>query len=486
MLQPMAGPAIRESQQIANVAFREVQQISGLALQEIQQFAQSVLREIRQFPEPAIPTSQGAGPTQTSAPAPTGTRPAADQAAAIAGDNSSLLAAAAKSSSKVPATTTKGRSGYIYYRYGNQSDPTTLPTPIPGLALEGGGTDIDLLYQWMAARADGVDATVSSNNLELPDHARPQAGNFLVLGTTKDNSYDSYIYGLAQADGIPLNSVATLDIPSTEAANDPFVAQTIAKASAIFIMGGDQSTYVNDWQNTPVQTALDQAAARGVPIGGTSAGDNVLGQYIYSAENTSGAVSSDVLANPYSSEISLDKNFLSVPAQAALPYLKNTITDPHFYERDRMGRTVTFLARLVEDPQWSPPSPPGGRTPLPGTMAIGIDQSTALLIDTAGPTAGDATVIGNSPTNHLYFLTTTRTRPALQPGTTNTLVAPLTWGTQSTPAVHIYRATVGDNFQFDHTTQTWTPMTGSSLDAPYTLWVTNGTVNSSQPNGSIY
>ena len=66
--------------------------------------------------------------------------------------------------------------------------------------------------------------------------------------------------------------------PSTTAANDPFVAKTIASASAIFIMGGDQSTYVNDWQNTPVQTALDQAAARGVPIGGTSAGLAVLGR----------------------------------------------------------------------------------------------------------------------------------------------------------------------------------------------------------------
>jgi cyanophycinase-like exopeptidase len=483
MLQPMGGPAIQESQQIANMAVQEVQHLSGLALQEIH------------HTEPAIPTTLGAGATQKHAPAPTGSSPAANQAAEIDSGNPSPLAAPPKSS-KVPATTTKGRSGYIYYRYGNQSDPTTLPTPIPGLALEGGGTDIGVLYQWMAARADGVDATVSNSILVLPNNATPRAGNFLVLGTTKDNAYDSYIYGLAQAVGIPLNSVATLDIPSTEAANDPFVAQTIANASAIFIMGGDQSTYVNDWQNTPVQTALDQAAARGVPIGGTSAGVDVLGQYIYSAENTSGAISSDVLANPYSSEISLDKNFLSVPslapspqqvpAQAALPYLENTITDPHFYERDRMGRTLTFLARLVEDPQWSPPSAPGGPTPLPGTMAIGIDQSTALLVDTAGPTAGAATVIGNSPANHLYFLTTTGTPPALQPSTTNTLAAPLTWGTQSTPAVNVYRATVGDNFQFNQTTQTWTPITESSLDAIYTLWVTNGTVNSSQPNGSIY
>jgi cyanophycinase-like exopeptidase len=425
------------------------------------------------------------------------THAAAPHAAEIDSGSPSPQAAATTSSSQVPSSTTRGKSGYIYYRYGDPNAPAAPPTPVPGLALEGGGTDIDLLYQWMGARADGVDATVSDNTLVLPSNATPRGGDFLVLGTLKDDSYDPYIYGLNQTTGTPLNSVSTLDIPSTTAADDPFVAKTIASASAIFIEGGDQSTYVNDWQNTPVQTALDQAVARGVPIGGTSAGLAVLGQFVYSAENTSGAISSDVLANPYSSEISLDQGFLSVAKlqgsspqrvhhQAALPYLENTITDSHFFERDRMGRLVTFLARLVEDPQWTSPSPPGGPTPLPGTMGIGIDQSTALLIDTAGPTAGEAAVIGNSPTNHLYFLETSGVPPALQAGTSNTLAAPLSWGSPSAPAILVHRATVGDNLYFDPTTQTWQPVpTGESpLSIDYTLWVASGTLSSS--NGSIY
>jgi hypothetical protein len=213
----------------------------------------------------------------------------------------------------------------------------------------------------------------------------------------------------------------------------------------------------------------------------------VLGQYIYSAENKIGAISSDVLANPYSPEISLDQNFLSVasladsaqqqvPAQAALPDLEQTITDSHFFERDRMGRLVTFLARLVEDPQWTPPSPPGGATPLPGTLGIGIDESTALLIDTTG----DATVIGNSPTNHVYFLALPKSvnRPALQPD--------LTWGTQAAPAILVHRATVGDSLHFDPTTPTWQalPTGESTLSIDYKLWVSSGTLSSS--NGSIY
>jgi len=87
---------------------------------------------------------------------------------------------------------------------------------------------------------------------------------------------------------------------------------------------------------------------------------------------------------------------------------------------------------------------------------------------------------------------TTGVPPTLQPGTTNTLAAPLSWGSSTNPAIEVHRATVGDNLQavFDQTTQTWTwqPITTgeSSLSGDYSLWVTNGTVNTSQVNGSIY
>jgi hypothetical protein len=71
-----------------------------------------------------------------------------------------------------------------------------------------------------------------------------------------------------------------------------------------------------------------------------------------------------------------------------------------------------------------------------------------------------------------------------------TLAAPLSWGTQQNPAIEVYRATVGDNLIAalnKHTqTVTWSATTTSPLDASYTLWVTNGTVNTSQANGAIY
>jgi len=87
-----------------------------------------------------------------------------------------------------------------------------------------------------------------------------------AAGYWKDD-YNPYIQKLCH-----LNSVATIVIPDRAAAEDPFVAQAIEHASALFISGGDQANYINFWQETPVQTALNDAIKRGVPIGGTSAG----------------------------------------------------------------------------------------------------------------------------------------------------------------------------------------------------------------------
>ncbi len=68
------------------------------------------------------------------------------------------------------------------------------------------------------------------------------------------------------------------------------------------------------------------------------------------------------------------------------------ITDSHFVERDRMGRLLAFLARLVKD----------GRANE--VRAIAVDRETALLVDPDG----EAHVIANAshPTPFVYFLHT--------------------------------------------------------------------------------
>jgi len=127
-----------------------------------------------------------------------------------------------------------------------------------GIAMMGGGSDLDEAFRWLCSKAAG--------------------GDLLVLRAHGDAEYNSYIAGLCK-----LNSVATLVISNRDAAQDPRVAAIIRSAQAIFIAGGDQSRYINFWQGTPVQDAINTNISEGKPIGGTSAGLAVLGEFIYGA-----------------------------------------------------------------------------------------------------------------------------------------------------------------------------------------------------------
>jgi cyanophycinase len=258
---------------------------------------------------------------------------------------------------------------YKYFRVGSPKDVATATQA--GFALMGGGKDLDEAFRWMCLRAGG--------------------GDFLVLRATGDDDYNPYIQPLCK-----LNSVATLILPNREAANnpnDPFVAETIAHAEAIFIAGGDQANYVRFWQGTPVQAEINKAIQRGVPIGGTSAGLAVLGEWAYSAEGDKpddpNLDSKTALMNPLVPRVTLVHGFLEIPI------LKGIITDSHFAKRDRMGRLLAFLFRCNE--------PDGREEPTPSfkIRGIGVDQGAAVLVE---PDGAGAVVGGGSG----YFVEQTR------------------------------------------------------------------------------
>jgi cyanophycinase len=240
-------------------------------------------------------------------------------------------------------------------------------------------------------------------------------------------------------------------IPNRAAALDPFVEQAIRRASALFIAGGDQANYINFWLGTPVQTALNDAIRRGIPIGGTSAGLAVLGQYAYTAQGDTpdgpDLDSKTALANPYGPRITLSEHFLEIPI------LKGVITDSHFGKRNRMGRLLVFLARLTE---------PDGK-PEPGLglriRAIAVDQGAAVLADPDG----HATVIGKGSA---YFLRTKGLVEDLQQG------KPLSFHD-----VEVQKVIPGHTFNLT----TWT---GDA--ASYELSVEAGTIQSTQPGGAVY
>lgn len=316
-----------------------------------------------------------------------------------------------------------------YLRVGNPNP--IAATPHPGFALMGGGTDLDEAFRWLCDRAGG--------------------GNFLILRATGAGDYNPYVQKLCK-----LNSVATLILPSRAAANDPFVAQKIREASAIFIAGGDQANYINFWLNSPVQSALNDAIVRGVPVGGTSAGLAVLGEYVYSAQGDKpddpNLDSRTVLADPTGPRITLVEDFLSIPI------LRGIITDSHFAKRDRLGRLLVFLAHL-----WALEARTRGVVQgMPGDniRGIGVDERSAILLEPSG----EARVIGTG--RGAWFIGTLQSRGAIRDET------PPTFG-----PCDVQHVDSGQAFNL----KTW-----SGEGRHYTLQVDNGVIHSTQPNNSIY
>lgn len=309
-------------------------------------------------------------------------------------------------------------TSYRYFRAGNANDITTKT--IPGFALMGGGKDLDPAFLWLCGRSGG--------------------GDFLILRATGTDAYNPYVQGLCR-----VNSVATLVIPSRNAASDPFVAEVINKAEAIFIAGGDQANYINFWQGTPVQAQLNAAIGRGVPIGGTSAGLAVQGEYIYSAQNDPpegpDLTSKLALSNPFGSRIVIAHNFLDDPP------LKDTITDTHFVARDRMGRLLVFMERILSD------------HPHASVKGIGIDERTAVLMEPDGR----ATIVG---VGAAYFLFNSTRPEGLKKG------GPLT-----ARGFEVQKVLPGGSFDL----RSWN---GDS--EKYGLLVDDGAVHSTKGDGRIY
>jgi len=309
---------------------------------------------------------------------------------------------------------------YKYFRLGNKEDVQTKPTA--GVAMMGGGSDLDEAFRWLCKRGNG--------------------GDFLVLRARGDDDYNSYVNGLCKA-----NSVATLIIPGREAAQDPAVAEIIRKAEVLFIAGGDQANYIRGWKGTPVQKAINDDVAEGKPIGGTSAGLAVLGEFVYGAlgdkPDDKDLASTDVLPNPYFDRVTLERDFLKIPL------LDNLLTDSHFAKRDRMGRTLGFLARIMKD-GWSL-SP----------REIAIDEKSAVLVEADG----NATVVGTG--KGAYFL-----RPAKAPEVCEQSV-PLTLRD-----VSVYRVSAGGHFDLP----AWTGQGGTA----YSLSVERGKIESTQKGSGVY
>jgi cyanophycinase len=221
----------------------------------------------------------------------------------------------------------------------------------PGLILMGGGRDVDAAFVWMHDTIAGS--------------ATRRYGDVIVLRASGSNAYDPYIYGLAR-----FNSVRTLLVPNCSPPETiRAAAKIIEAADALFFAGGNQANYVV-WKHTAIGDAVRGLYARGGVVGGTSAGEAILGQYVFDAvaEGEEDTTTQNALADPYERLLSFTVDFL------AFPPLRNAILDQHFATRSRFGRLAVLMARQIAD----------GNTPGPLVHGVGVDEGSAVTIDKHG------------------------------------------------------------------------------------------------------
>jgi cyanophycinase len=231
------------------------------------------------------------------------------------------------------------------WRYTRTGSPTDVAVvPRSGYALMGGGAKQDPAFHFLCERTNG--------------------GDFLILRANTDDEYaqsvNKEIFAMC-----PLNSAATIVFEEREDADDETLVQIIDHAEGIFIAGGDQSNYLRFWQDTPVQTALNRHIAAAKPIGGSSAGLAVLGEFSFSSMIDT-IHSPEAIGDPYENKITISREFLRIPL------LTGVITDTHFAKRDRMGRLLVFMARILQDDF------------AKQVRAIAVEENVALLLESDG------------------------------------------------------------------------------------------------------
>ncbi|MEO6104272.1 MAG: cyanophycinase [Pseudoxanthomonas sp.] len=232
---------------------------------------------------------------------------------------------------------------YESYAIGDIHAPTPGKVQ-PGLMLMGGGDWAVEAFRWMAGRAGNGHIVI----LRASGAAGAQEEFFNDVG------------GILSAQTFVFHDRAS--------ASDPRMLEIVRKADGIFIAGGDQSNYVNFWKGTPLDEALNQHVRDGKPLGGTSAGLAIMGGYSYGAMDGGSLTSEEALRDPMGPAVTLVDDFLQLPPLPA----HQVITDSHFGKRERLGRLITFVARIAKEQS------------TPAIKGIGVDENTALCIDGDG------------------------------------------------------------------------------------------------------
>lgn len=144
--------------------------------------------------------------------------------------------------------------------------------------------------------------------------------------------------GVAQAYALPFST-------REEAHHEPWLRR-LDEASGVFLTGGNQLRISAILGGTPVAKAIRRLNARGVTVGGTSAGAAILSEHMIAYGEGGGT--------PHAGQASL---------APGLGMTNRVIIDQHFRQRDRLGRLLSALSYN------------------PFAVGLGLDEDTAAFID---------------------------------------------------------------------------------------------------------
>jgi len=139
--------------------------------------------------------------------------------------------------------------------------------------------------------------------------------------------------------------VTVMDFDTRRDCREPGRLKRLEEASGIFFTGGNQLRLTTLLGGTPVAKLIRVRNARGVTVGGTSAGASILCEHMIAG----GDEGSSIVAG-------------SVRLAPGLGLTNRFIIDQHFRERDRLGRLLTAVAYN------------------PFAVGIGLDEDTAVFI----------------------------------------------------------------------------------------------------------
>lgn len=252
----------------------------------------------------------------------------------------------------------------------------------PGLLLSGAGG------------SDTPPAAFAWTRRTLGGNGAAPHGNLVVLRASGGSLYDKPL--LREGN---FASVQTVFIPPCAPPSQvDRAAHVVDGADAVFFAGGDQAHYAA-WKGSALIESVKRVYARGGVVGGGSAGLAIQGAVVYDSVAAdrfdADTHTADAVASPLEKRISFTTGFFAWPA------LSDTMTDTHFVVRDRFGRLVVFLARMLA----------GHSTNAKVVYGLGVDEGSAVVVDTAGM----ATLL-NGPDGRGAYLVRASRAPDLKPG----------------------------------------------------------------------